>query len=106
MIVLLVNSPAETRTLVVVAVCSIVTSVTVLLSLVLLLRGQRRAVDTTVAVSKAVANVQTAVDTGNSQTLGQLGDAAETRRVGEIPVADRTAQEAQHIAAMPPDHKT
>ena len=41
------------------------------------------------------------VRTGNAQTAGQLLDAAESRRVEDIPAAARTDQESEHLAANP-----
>jgi hypothetical protein len=53
----------------------------------------------------AVADVKAGIDTYNESTLGGLGAARETRRIGDIPPDERTAKEARHIAQIPdPDH--
>lgn len=62
----------------------------------------RTAAGHAVELKSAVAAVQASVDTVNSQTAGQLLDAAETRAVAAIPPAERTATEAAHIAEVPP----
>lgn len=54
------------------------------------------------AVHVIAADVQHQVTTINGRTLAQLGDAIETRRVEAIPPADRTAQEDEHVAVVPP----
>lgn len=48
-----------------------------------------------------VAQVQTEVKTLNGLALGQLADAAETRRIEAKPAADVTAAEAEHVALIP-----
>jgi outer membrane murein-binding lipoprotein Lpp len=40
------------------------------------------------------------VTTLNAQTLAQLADARETRRVGGIPEGNRTAMEAAHLSTV------
>lgn len=47
---------------------------------------------------RRIQEVKHEVKTGNSQTLAQLADAVETRRVDEIPKKDRTPLEQSHIA--------
>lgn len=47
-----------------------------------------------------IAVVRKEVTTMNGQTLAMLADANETRRVDDIPVADRTDMEADHIASV------
>lgn len=37
------------------------------------------------------------VKTMNELTIGQLGEATESRRIAKIPKADRTARETRHI---------
>lgn len=39
------------------------------------------------------------VQTMNELTIGQLGEAAETRRITDKPVADRTSREKRHTDA-------
>ena len=43
-----------------------------------------------------INGVKTEVKTANSQTLAQLADNTETRRIDKIPVADRTLLEKSH----------
>lgn len=38
----------------------------------------------------------------NGKSLAQLGDAQETRRIEDIPEANRTAEEKLHVAVVPP----
>jgi len=54
-------------------------------------------------VSK-VAEVKAEVKTANALKLGELADAAETRRVDDIPVAERTEAEQIHIDLIPMKH--
>lgn len=48
-------------------------------------------------VDGKIDEVHEEVKTGNSQTLAQLADAVETRRIDEIPVKDRTTLEKSHV---------
>lgn len=41
------------------------------------------------------------VHTANAQTLAQLADSEETRRIATIPAEDRTRQEQDHIRTIP-----
>jgi len=41
--------------------------------------------------------IKAEVKTMNEMTLGQLGEATETRRIDDIPVAERTPRETRHI---------
>ena len=46
---------------------------------------------------RAVTDVKHEVRTMNEQTIGQLGAAAETRRIEEIPMSERTPRESRHM---------
>ena len=46
---------------------------------------------------KQIKDVKSEVKTGNSQTLAQLADAIESRRIDDIPRKDRTPLEKSHI---------
>lgn len=65
------------------AIATLVTAFTALASV--LINGRR------------IKEVKHEVTTGNSQTLAQLTDAIETRRIDEIPPKERTATEKSHI---------
>ncbi len=54
-----------------------------------------------VQVAEDVTEIMEMVKTGNAQTLAQLADAIESRRIGMIPPGERTAQERDHIGALP-----
>lgn len=55
-----------------------------------------------VVETKAVAlQVHTEVKTMNGLRMGELADAAETRRVDAIPPGERTDAEAAHVLAVP-----
>lgn len=45
-------------------------------------------------------SVKNEVKTGNSQTLAQLADATEVRRIDKIPEVDRTSTEKSHQRAV------
>lgn len=47
--------------------------------------------------------VHEAVKTANGQTVGQLVDAAESRRIAEIPHSERTPNEIAHNETIPPE---
>lgn len=49
-------------------------------------------------VGGTVGKVLKEVKTGNSQTLAQLSDAVESRRIRNIPLKKRTRLEKSHIA--------
>ena len=49
------------------------------------------------------SQVKDEVKTMNELTLGQLGEASETRRIDKIPVEDRTAQEIRHTVLTEDD---
>lgn len=53
------------------------------------------------ASALATEAVHAEVKTMNAQTIGELIDAAETRRIDEIEPDDRTRAEAQHLGAVP-----
>ena len=55
-------------------------------------------------LSAQIKEVHDDVKTGNSLSMGQLADDAESRRVGKIPVADRTVAEAAHLVTIPEKH--
>jgi hypothetical protein len=78
------------------AVAAIGTIVGGFASLFVALRANHR--DTT----RQIAEVKTEVKTANAQTIAQLADAAETRRVDEIEPNLRTPQERNHIHDVPP----
>jgi hypothetical protein len=40
------------------------------------------------------------VTTGNAQTMAQLADKAETRRIDQVPSADRTDADRGHMESM------
>jgi hypothetical protein len=48
--------------------------------------------------SRSIKAVHREVTTGNSQTLAQLADASESRRVGNIDEKNRTELEKSHLA--------
>lgn len=59
-------------------------------------------VDTKVdEVKSEVQAVHAEVKSGNELKTGELASAAESRRIDEIPVVDRTDQEVRHIEAVP-----
>lgn len=51
----------------------------------------------TMVNARRIKDVKHEVKTGNSQTLAQLADAVETRRVDKIPQKNRTRTERSHI---------
>lgn len=51
----------------------------------------------TVINGRRIKEVKDEVKTGNSQTIAQLTDAAETRRIGHIPIEDQTPLEKSHV---------
>lgn len=52
----------------------------------------------TIINARKITEVKTEVKTGNSQTIAQLADAGEGRRIRGIPVADRTKLEDSHLS--------
>jgi hypothetical protein len=48
-------------------------------------------------------NVHKEVKTMNELTLGQLGERQETRRIEDIPMEDRSAQETRHVTPLRKD---
>lgn len=54
----------------------------------------------TVMNGRRIKEVKHEVKTGNSQTLAQLADAVETRRIDIIPPDDRTRLEQSHISEV------
>jgi hypothetical protein len=46
---------------------------------------------------RRIVAVKEEVKTMNSQTIAELADASETRRIGKIPKMDRTKLEKSHI---------
>jgi hypothetical protein len=54
----------------------------------------------TVINGRRIKDVKHEVKTGNSQTLAQLADARESRRIDEIPLKDRTKIEKSHVKEM------
>jgi hypothetical protein len=60
-------------------------------------------------VRAQLGDIAHSVATGNDQTLGEMADAAESRRVGLLGIDDRTTEESAHLSAIPepprPDHK-
>lgn len=62
------------------------------------------------ALSAAITGIITVIRTGrihqevktmNELTIGQLGEANETRRIEQIPPGDRTAREDRHMHTVP-----
>lgn len=53
---------------------------------------------TTIVTLRRTGKIQHEVKTMNEMTLGQLGEASETRRIEGIPEGDRTAREDRHMA--------
>lgn len=51
----------------------------------------------TIINARKITAVKAEVTTGNSQTLAKLADATESRRIDEIPQADRTPLEISHL---------
>lgn len=51
----------------------------------------------TVLNGRRIKEVKEEVKTSNSQSIAQLADAVETRRIGHIPVKDQTPLEKSHI---------
>ncbi len=49
-----------------------------------------------------VADVKKEVTTGNASTMAQLADAQESRRIGEIPINERTPGEDEHVKDIGP----
>jgi len=47
--------------------------------------------------SRRIKDVKNEVKTGNSQTIAQLTDAVETRRIDKIPPKKRTRLEKSHV---------
>lgn len=62
----------------------------------------RKAVEGRDEIKAAIEVVHNDVKTANALSMGQLADAAETRRVDDIPAANRTAAEQGHLDAVPP----
>jgi hypothetical protein len=54
------------------------------------------------AAHTAIREVAGDVKTMNALSMGQLADAAETRRIMRVPASERTAAELEHLAAVPP----
>lgn len=52
---------------------------------------------TAIGTWRDIKKVGKEVNTINSQTMAQLADANESRRIGKIPVKKRTALEKSHI---------
>ncbi len=52
-------------------------------------------------MASIIADTHAQVTTLNGRTIGELADATETRRVGDIPTVERSPSEAQHIATIP-----
>lgn len=65
------------------AFAALITSFTLFISVVLTRRG--------------IKQVHEEVKTGNSQTLAQLADADESRRIDTIPKKNRTKLERSHV---------
>jgi hypothetical protein len=57
--------------------------------------------DIAVAAKAITADTNREVKTMNAQTLGELADAGESRRVAELDPADRTSAEADHLRSIP-----
>jgi hypothetical protein len=72
------------------AIASIITALTALTSV--LINAKRIK-----TVSTKVDDVHTEVRTGNSQTMTQLADAQESRRINKIPPTKRTKLEKSHL---------
>ena len=60
---------------------------------------------TTADLKSELKEVKDEVKSSNAQTLAQLADATETRRIDTIPPADRTPQERDHIQKSPADRR-
>lgn len=75
---------------VITAIATLITAVTALASVLINSRRLKH-------LSSDVEDVHTEVKTGNSQTMAQLADAQEGRRIDNIPVKDRTALEKSHL---------
>jgi hypothetical protein len=54
----------------------------------------------TIGLRDDIASVHQAVTTANAQSLAQLADNTESRRIAEIPLAERTATEREHIDTL------
>lgn len=63
-----------------------------------LITSSAAAIVSIITALKQVPGVRRELKTMNELTLGQLGEAEETRRIDKIPYEDRTAQEARHVA--------
>jgi hypothetical protein len=50
----------------------------------------------------AIREVASDVKTMNALSMGQLADAAETRRIMRVPAEQRTTGELEHLVAVPP----
>jgi len=61
-------------------------------------RRQGNTLRTAVRIEAGVSKVHQEVKTFNELTIGQLGEADETRRIGDIPLEDRTPREDRHMA--------
>lgn len=55
------------------------------------------------STSRQVAAVKMEITTGNAQTMAQLADRAETRRIDKVPLRDRTMADEAHMISMTKD---
>lgn len=61
----------------------------------------QKATESRDTIIAAVEQVHQEVKTGNALKLGEMADAGETRRIGQIAPGDRTAAEQSHIEQVP-----
>jgi hypothetical protein len=64
----------------------------------ILITSSAAALVSIITALKQIPAVKKELKTMNEMSLGQLGEAQETRRIDKIPFEDRTAQEARHVA--------
>jgi len=51
--------------------------------------------------SRQISEVKAEVKTSNAMSMAQIADANESRRIAQIPKADRTRNEQTHIEELP-----
>lgn len=82
------------------AIAALITASSVLASVFLNSRRIKVVDEKVEVVEHKVDDVHTEIKTGNSQTLAQLADAVETRRIDDIPAKDRTPLEKSHLTEV------
>ena len=75
---------------------NLITTAGVIILALLSLRNGRKSD----SIHTGVEAVKREVTTMNAQTLAQLSDANETRRIDKIPVGERTMGEKHHLVAV------